>query len=190
MSVHLQGVFMNSSNTGANLLQGEPTLVPASLEDYPIIQNMARLYVYDLSRSCGFISKDWALPETGLYESFDFKNYFVEDSRRAYFIKVGDELAGFVLLNRVCIDSYSDWNMGEFFILAKFQGIGVGTAIAQMLFTLLPGTWEVSVIPQNSAAIAFWEKAISRHTRGDFSRKTKRITFDPDQPLRIVFSFK
>jgi predicted acetyltransferase len=181
---------MSPSNTDTFRPQGEPTLVPASLEDYPIIQNMARFYVYDLSRSCGFISKDWALPESGLYESFDFKNYFVEDSRRAYLIKVGDELAGFVLLNRVCLDPYSDWNMGEFFILAKFQGIGVGTAIAQTLFTLLSGTWEVSVIPQNTAAISFWKKVISRHTRGDFRCKTRRINFDPDQPLRIVFSFK
>lgn len=52
-----------------------PFLVEATLKDYPLIQNMARFYVYDLSRDCGFISKDWALSTDGLYECFDLKHY-------------------------------------------------------------------------------------------------------------------
>jgi len=75
------------------------TLILATLIDYPCIQNMARFYVYDLSRECGFISKDWNMPETGLYESFDFKCYFDDPLRRAYLIKVDQELAGFALLH-------------------------------------------------------------------------------------------
>lgn len=59
-------------------------IIEATLNDYPRIQNMARLYVYELSRECGSISSDWAMPEDGLYESFDFKNYFEESSRKAY----------------------------------------------------------------------------------------------------------
>ncbi|HXF90771.1 MAG TPA: hypothetical protein VNJ29_02445 [Candidatus Nitrosotenuis sp.] len=43
-------------------------LIHATLDDYPTIQNMARFYVYDLSRECGFISEDWSLPSDGLYE--------------------------------------------------------------------------------------------------------------------------
>lgn len=35
-----------------------PKLTPASIHDYPTIQNMARFYVYDMSRYCGFISED------------------------------------------------------------------------------------------------------------------------------------
>lgn len=55
-------------------LQSALKIETATLDDYPIIQNMARFYVYELSRDCGFISEDWALPPDGLYESFDFKN--------------------------------------------------------------------------------------------------------------------
>lgn len=47
-------------------------IIKAGTEDYPVIQNMARFYVYDLSRLCGFTSKDWACPANGLYESFNF----------------------------------------------------------------------------------------------------------------------
>ena len=54
----------------------EPLIIPATIADYPIIQNMARFYVYDLSRECGPISSEWAMPANGLYECFDFKIYF------------------------------------------------------------------------------------------------------------------
>jgi hypothetical protein len=43
-------------------------IIPATIKDYPAIQNMARFYVYDLSRSCGFISNEWNIPADGLYE--------------------------------------------------------------------------------------------------------------------------
>jgi len=49
-------------------------LVPASLSDYPVIQNMARFYVYDMSEYMGN-EKGWEMPENGLYECIDFKKY-------------------------------------------------------------------------------------------------------------------
>jgi predicted acetyltransferase len=52
-----------------------------------------------MSRYCGFISKDWAMPKDGLYECFDFKKYFEDDDNKAYLVKLEDgELVGFVLL--------------------------------------------------------------------------------------------
>lgn len=60
-----------------------PRLTKATLLDYPTIQNMARFYVYEMSRECGLNDKDWAMPLDGLYESFDFKKYFTETHREA-----------------------------------------------------------------------------------------------------------
>ena len=57
------------------------TVKPASINDYPMIQNMARFYVYELSKECGHLSDDWRLPVDGLFESFDFKNYFEENKK-------------------------------------------------------------------------------------------------------------
>lgn len=31
-------------------------IAPATTESMPVIQNMARFYAYDLSKSCGFLS--------------------------------------------------------------------------------------------------------------------------------------
>ena len=121
---HVCDFMMEGDVSGAGkvhhllLRKFEPTvsIIQATMGDYPFIQNMARFYVYDLSRDCGSISSDWAIPEDGLYESFDFKNYFEEPSRKAYLVKVYDEIAGFVLLNQATEDATNTWNMGKFLL--------------------------------------------------------------------------
>jgi predicted acetyltransferase len=167
----------------------KPQLIPATLADYPVIQNMARFYVYDLSRDCGFISKDWALPSDGLYESSDFKHYFEDSTRQAFLVKVEDELAGFVLLNQAHVNPKTERNIGEFFILAKFQGKGIGRKVANQLWETYPQRWEVSVIPENKKSLSFWRQAISDFTKGQYSEEVKRIDYDLHQPNRIIFSF-
>ncbi len=157
------------------------SIVRATIDDYPRIQNMARFYVYDLSRDCGSISSDWAIPENGLYECFDFKNYFEEPSRKAYLVKVYDEIAGFVLLNQATENSTNNWNMGEFFIIAKFQGVGISTRVAQEIWNMHPGN--------NKSALKFWEKAISAFTSGTFNKQIKEVTYDKQAPRRIIFEF-
>lgn len=170
-------------------LQSMINIIPATLKDYPTILNMARFYVYDLSRECGFISKEWALPPDGLYESFDFKNYFEDPSRKAFLIKVNNELAGFVLLNKAVTLPLTEWNMGEFFILAKFQGKGIGQQVAHQIWEMHPGLWEVSIIPENKSALAFWRKAILTFTSGKYTEEIKTIDYDKDQPKRFIISF-
>lgn len=166
-----------------------PTLVAATISDYRVIQNMARFYVYDLSRECGFISKEWALPADGLYESFDLKSYFEEQDKKAFLIKVDDELAGFVLLDKDTILPHTKWNMGEFFILAKFQGKGIGRQVAYQIWNKYPDIWEVRVIPENSRGLSFWRKAILNFTDNNYLEELKDIDYDPDQPKRVIFSF-
>jgi len=164
-------------------------IVAASLEDYSLIQNMARFYVYDISRYCGNISAGWALPNDGLYESFDFKNYFEDPSRKAFRITVNQEQAGFILLNQVVIFSDSKWNVDEFFIIAKFQRCGIGRQVATMLWDMYSGSWEVSVIPENKPAVLFWTKTISNYTQNEFLREIITVPFDKEQPKRILFRF-
>jgi len=169
----------------------EPTvsIIHATLDDYPCIQNMARFYLYDLSRDCGSISSDWAIPEDGLYECFDFKNYFEESTRKAYLIKVYDEIAGFILLDNEVKNPDNTINMGEFFIIAKFQGQGIANQVAKEIWNMHPGRWEVSVIPNNKPALKFWEKAISEFTFGSFNKQIKNVTYDEHCPRRVIFEF-
>ena len=160
----------------------------ATLADYPAIQNMARFYVYDMSRFCGELP-GWECPENGLYESFDYKHYFEASDRHAFLITVNKEKAGFALINNIGTSPRIDWNMGEFFILAKFQGKGIGEYIANKIFEKLPGAWEISVIPENVTALTFWRKVVSRFTEGRYVEEVKDIDYDKDQPKRSILSF-
>ena len=165
------------------------TLILATIADYLLIQNMARLYVYDLSRACGFISQEWVIPADGLYESFDFKHYITDSDRRAYFVKVDGEIAGFVLLHQSGTSLEAQWCIGEFFILAKFQGKGVGRDVAYQIWNMHQGIWDVSVIPENKMAHAFWLKTISGYTDNHYSEEIKDVDYDAHQPKRIIFTF-
>lgn len=165
-----------------------PRLTKATLLDYPTIQNMARFYVYEMSRECGLNDKDWAIPPDGLYESFDFKKYFIEPHREAYLIHVDDEIAGFVLLYYTNESKEQLWHIGEFFVIARFQKNHIGQRIAHEIWRKYPSQWEVSVIPENKRALNFWEKTISSFTK-HVTQEQRTVDFDTVQPSRIFFTF-
>ena len=172
------------------MLKYKIEIILATIADYPVIQNLGRFYVYDFSRYCGFISKDWEMPKNGLYECFDFKKYFQDSDKKAYLIKLEDgELVGFVLLDKQATSPNIDWNMGEFFILAKFQGKGVAREVAKQIWLNFPGKWEVSVIPENKPALAFWRKTIAYVTNGNYTENLKTIDYDKHQPKRYILNF-
>ncbi len=164
-------------------------IIAATISDYLLIQNMARFYVYDASRVCGFISQEWTISADGLYASSDFKHYITDPDRHAYLVKVDGEIAGFVLLHQSGKSFETNWCMGEFFILAKFQSKGVGREVAHQIWDMHQGIWEVSVIPENKPAHAFWQKIISAYTSGHYVEEIKDVDYDAHQPKRIVFTF-
>lgn len=166
-------------------------LIKASADAYPIVQNLARFYCYDISRTCGFIEDwDWVFPENGLYEGLDVKSYFEDKDRAAFLVKIADELAGFVLIHKKGINPNTEWNMGQFFIVAKFQGKGVGKQAAHLAWQQFPGLWEVTVIPENTPALAFWRKTINDFTNGHYSEEIKSVSPNTHQPNRHILSFK
>lgn len=166
----------------------ETKILIARPEDQPIVENLARFYVYDMYRHCGFIEDAfWKVPENGLFECVDLSSYWNEPGRHPFIIRVDEELAGFALVNKVGSSSDVDWNMGEFFVVSKFQGRGVGRRAAKMIFDRFPGVWEVRQIPQNQPAVDFWEKVVSEYTNGDYERSQK--AYKPMQQ-RIFLKFR
>jgi predicted acetyltransferase len=143
-----------------------------------------------MSRYCGFISNEWDFPKDGLYEAYDFKKYFEESERKAFLVKIDDELAGFVLLNKIGTLPDTEWNMGEFYILGKFQGKGIAKQVAYQIWQDFIGKWEVSVIPENLIGLAFWRKTISSFTNGHYKEEIKKVEYDKYQPNRYIFSFE
>lgn len=173
----------------AKFIKITPNVIKATINDYPVIQNMARFYFYDLSRYCGFISEEWACPPDGLYSDVDLKHYFEDKDRLAYLIKIDSELAGFALLHHGITSSEDVCVMAEFFILAKFQGQGIGREVAEQLWIMHPGKWEIPIIPENSKALSFWRKIVSSFTNGHYSEELRNVDYDKNQPKRYILSF-
>ncbi len=165
----------------------EIKIVEAAQEDLTTVQNLARFYVYEMSRYCGFL-KGWETPENGLFECVDLSYYWNEPNRYPFLIRVNNELAGFVLVNKVGSGPDVDWNMGEFFVISKYQGSGVGCFAAKQIFWQFPGIWEVAQIPENKGAIIFWEKVVNQYTKKKFS-KSRKIIDKPSPHLMVILKF-
>ena len=167
-----------------------PTLVEATIADYPIMQNMGRFYIYDFSRHCGLSTNhNWACPDDGLYECIDFSDYFNKNNYYPFLVKVGEELAGFALIDKVGTGENTDWNMGEFYIVAKFQGTGVAAHVFRQVLAKFSGQWEISVIPENTPAVKFWQREINKITNGKYTKQEKMVDYDQDHPNRLIFTF-
>lgn len=163
------------------------TVVKATHEDKDTIQNLGRFYVYEMFRFCGFLPR-WKTPSNGLYECNDLSSYVEKKDRHAFLVKVDDELAGFVLINKTGSAPDVDWNVGEFFIVSKFQGKGVGSYVAQQIFNQFPGKWETMQMPANTPAIEFWEKVVNKYSHGKFEKALKTIPEPKPHPM-IVLKF-
>ena len=149
-------------------------LIPASLTDYPIIQNMGRFYVYDMSKYMGS-EAGWEIPEDGLYECRDFKKYWLDPQAFPYLIRYGKELAGFAIVDKKGSDNQVDFNMAQFFILRKFKGKSVGKQVAYHCFNQYQGVWEIMVLPGNTGAYQFWKKIITQYTQNNFTEYTRQV---------------
>jgi predicted acetyltransferase len=162
-----------------------PILCPATLAGYPIIQNLAQFYIYDVSRECGF-----SISENGLYEPNDYKSYVLEPLKKAFFIKVMNEIAGFVLLSQKTLESgNASHKIDQFFILAKFQHKGIGREVVFQILEKYSGQFEAYVLPQNKKALLFWHKVIGKYTNEKYISETKTISYDEHEPQRVVFTF-
>ncbi len=172
-------------SAGCYFISMKITLVKATQEDKNTIQNLGRFYVYEMSRYCGFLP-NWEVPSNGLFECRDLSSYTEEPDRHAFLVKVDGELAGFVLINKEGSTTDVDWNIGEFFIISKFQGKGIGRYVAEQVFNRFPGVWETSQMPQNTPAIEFWDKVVSGYSNGQFEKSLKTIPQPTPHPMIIL----
>ncbi len=149
-------------------------LVPATLDDYPVIQNMGRFYVYDMTEYLGY-EPGWEIPEDGLFECIDLKKYWEAADSYPFLVRYQHEIAGFVIVDKKGSEASIEFNMAQFFILRKFQHEGIGKYVAQETFKKFPGVWEVMVMPGNEGAYRFWLSTVTAFTQNQFTEYTRDI---------------
>lgn len=139
----------------------------AAISDKPILRHLLQLYSYDFTEF-----EDIDMDEDGLYRYDYFDHYWTEAHRHPYLVRVDGKIAGFAFIRLEEREDGTPFTfMAEFFIMKKYRGKGIGQAVAYHLFDLYPGEWEVSEIPQNYPAQAFWRKIIGRYTGGHFTEQ-------------------
>lgn len=165
-------------------------LIPATLNDYPVIQNLARFYSYDISEYYGH-EPGWEMENDGLYGvGVDYKQYFENDTCFPFLIRYKGELAGFAIVDKIGTSQRTDYNMAQFFVLRTYKRHGVGKYCAQLCFDKFKGNWEVMVMPGNEGAYRFWRSVIKSYTNDHFTEETVAVPqFSYANGIRNIFYF-
>lgn len=190
-------------------------LQSASEADFPVVQNLVRFYIYDMSEIMG-----WACPESGLFGGCDdlpeywwtgstpeelqaisnrlnivipfnvhFERWSGNCQGHPFMIRVDGELAGFALIKQCDNGGTIVFDVGEFFVVRKFRGKGVGKTVAHMLFDMFSGNWQVRQMMAHKPAQAFWRKTISDYTDGHYQETTQHIKeYDIDMLVQSLRS--
>ena len=128
-------------------------------EHKSILRNLMELCQHDYSEF-----EDSDVDEHGIFGYKYLDNYWTEEERHPFIVKVDGKLAGFALVR--VIDGVA--NIAEFFIMRKYRRTGVGRIVAQRVFDMFPGKWRVEQAPRNLPAQNFWRKVISEYTNGQY----------------------
>ena len=145
----------------------EYKLVKASKEDKKVLYNMMQLYYYELSKYEDE-SAIFELNPDGTYPIRYFDLYWTEKTRFPYLLKGDDKNIGLVLV-REREDNYIE--IAEFFILNKYQGKGAGSFMANTIFNLHKGNWEIRTLLKNIPAQNFWRKIVKERTTNNYEEK-------------------
>jgi predicted acetyltransferase len=172
---------MNEPNDARGLRPDEPGYAPEpplSIEvheartanERALIRNLYPLYLHDLTEFTEFYDVD----ERGIF----FPDYLpdwldrVGPTTHPLIVRAGGKPAGFALVAQAPFPHMTrgrDYRMCEFFVLKRYRRRGVGRRAAQAIFARFPGLWEVSELPLNTGAIAFWRRTIGEYTGGAFA---------------------
>jgi predicted acetyltransferase len=141
--------------------RGSVKLTVAAAAQAPLIQNLMQLYTHDFSEFWAGTSRG-DLNAEGRFDPYPLDDYWRRASWSAQLIWCDTALAGFSLINDATHSGVAaQRNMGEFFILRKYRGRGVGGIAAELIFSQHAGSWEVAVTRKNARALAFWRKTIN-----------------------------
>lgn len=142
-------------------------LIKASGDDKQIISNLMQLYMYDFSE---YIRSD--VQANGLFSDYpDLDSYWKEENRFPYIVKKNEKHIGFVFVRIINTGEEYYFSIAEFFVMRKYRREGVGRIVAEKIFDLHKGQWEVYQMEANKPAQSFWRKVIQAYTKGKFTER-------------------
>lgn len=141
------------------------TIHRMGIDDKILLVRLMELYNYEFSE---FSNDD--VNAYGYYGYDHIDDYWNEEGRFPYLIRVDGKIAGFALICPHC-DYRREENarcIGEFFVMLKYRRKGVGKRVAMQLFDAHRGCWEVCYWKNNASAGRFWQKVVEEYTNGKY----------------------
>lgn len=127
-----------------------------------------QFYMYDFSE---FTGAD--LESNGLFGGYTYlDDYWKEENHRfPYIIKMNERYIGFVFVRIINTEGKNYFSIAEFFIMRKYRRKGFGRVVAEQVFDLHKGQWEVYQMETNKPAQAFWRRVILEYSKGQFNER-------------------
>src|SRR5690606_36887327 len=121
-----------------------------------VLHNLFELYAHEFSEYVPL-----ALKPSGRFEVIPSEAWWTAEGYHPFFIRCGDNLAGFALARRGSgVTGANDvMDVAEFFVVRGMRRRGVGLSAARALFCRFSGNWEVRARKTNLPALTFWLRA-------------------------------
>lgn len=144
-------------------------IIKATHECRQVISNLLQFYIYDFSEFTGHDPDP-----SGLFGPYaDLGNYWTDKTRFPYLIKLEEKWIGFVFVKFITDGERNYFSIAEFFIMRKYRRRGLGRQVAEQIFDLHRGDWEIFQMESNKLALAFWRTVIKEYTKGQFSERVE-----------------
>ena len=138
------------------------TVKRATASEQSLIEGLTQFYIYDFSEMEPLDSARFEFNETGSFGTLlNIDDYWRIEGCHPLLVRANERPVGFALLNTHSHRGGSvERNMGEFFIVRKHRRRGLAREVVRRVLAMYPGRWEVAVAERNTAAKAFWPRAI------------------------------
>lgn len=130
-------------------------------EERMILEKMLQLYLHDISL---YFPMDFN-SRTGEYAYDSLDTYFSDDSNFSYFIKIENEIAGFILVDT----NNNDNVIQEMFVMNNYKSKGVGEEAVTLVLNKYRGKWIIRSLPNSPKAEKFWNKTVKNYTKDNFN---------------------
>ena len=136
-----------------------------SVDEKFLLIRLMELYNYEFSL---FSNND--INEYGYYEYDHINDYWNEEGRFPYLIRVDGKIAGFALICPHCNYRMEEGAqcIGEFFVMFKYRRMGIGLKVATQLLDNHRGLWEIFYWRNNILASRFLEKVVEKYTKNHY----------------------
>jgi predicted acetyltransferase len=140
------------------------TIEEITIDEKEILRNLLEKYNYEFSQY-----ENHDINKLGLYGYPYLDYYWTEKNRFSFFIKVNNNLAGFMMINED--QEYNikvNYIISEFFILYKYRRRGIGKYAVNYILNKFKGKWQLKYHPKNIVSEKFWINVINNYTEGKY----------------------